>query len=192
MTTKNAASKNKRKSLKRVEFGNPILRAKARSLSLAEISSRQTQALIKNMHLTLSSLQLGIGLAAPQVGEGVALAVIVIRPTPHRPDVEQFELVLINPEITNTYGIKKQMWEGCISSGKGRTGLFAKVPRFNKIKVKFLDEQGRQHHKEYKGLEAHVIQHETDHLNGILFVDKVKDTTSYMTYSEYMKQMKKT
>lgn len=143
------------------------------------------------MQVTLKTLRLGIGLAAPQVGEGIALAVIIIQPTKHRPKVEPFELVLINPLITETFGRKRQLWEGCISSGPNKSGLFAKVPRYHRLKLRFMDEQGVTHHRMFEGLPAHVIQHEVDHLSGVLFVDRVKDTTTYKTYTEYMKQIAK-
>ncbi len=84
------------------------------------------------MQSTLKTFKLGVGLAAPQVGEGLALSVIVIQPTKHRPEVEPFELVIINPKIIETIGRKKQLWEGCISSGAGKAGLFAQVPRYKK------------------------------------------------------------
>ncbi len=186
MTTKNAL---KNKTLRRTQFGDPILRQVAKPLTKQAALSSKIQQLIKDMGSTLSTLKLGIGLAAPQVGETIALAVIAIQPTKHRPKAEPFSLVLINPEITETFGRKKQMWEGCISTGPGKAGLFAKVPRYSKIKVKFLDKKGTQHHQIYKDLPAQVIQHEADHLNGILFVDRVKDTKTYMTYHEYLKHI---
>ncbi len=178
--------------LPRIQFGDPILRQVARQLTVPEILSLETQALIMNMHFTLTEKKLGIGLAAPQVGEGVAIAAIHIQKTSLRPKVEEFSLTIINPVITRRIGRKIQEWEGCISSGSGKAGLFAKVPRYKKIEVEYLDELGKKHTKEFQGLQAHVIQHEVDHLNGILFVDKVKDTKTYMTYSEYKKHRKKT
>lgn len=179
------------KVLKRTEFGNPVLRQQARVLSVAEITAEAVQDLIQNMRFTLTSLKLGVGLAAPQVGEGIALSVIAIRPTPHRPGVKEFDLVIINPEITETFGRKSQMWEACVSGGAGKAALFAKVPRYKKIKLTYVDEYGLSHHDVFEGLPAHVVQHEVDHLNGILFVDKVKDTKTYMTYGEYIKAKKK-
>jgi peptide deformylase len=179
------------KPLKRTEFGDPILRASARRLNKTEITSHKTKKLIADMRHTLSQLKLGVGLAAPQVGHGVALAVIAVRPTEHRPKVERFDRVLINPVIVNTFGRKTQMWEGCISAGAHRAGLFAKVPRYRKVEVKYLDESGHDKTEIFEGLVAQVAQHEIDHLQGILFVDKVKDTTSYMTYKEYLKMVKK-
>jgi peptide deformylase len=180
------------KVLARTQFGNPILHKKAKRISKTEITSLATQRLIKDMQYTLIEKKLGIGLAAPQVGKSVALAVIAIRPTPHRPKVKEFDLVLINPVITDFVGEKTSLWEGCISAGsEGKADLFAKVPRHTEVKVKYHDENGVICHKTFKGLEAQVIQHETDHLNGTLFVDRVTDTKTFMTYKEYMQRIKK-
>lgn len=176
---------------KRAEFGNPILRELTKPLPKAEILSPKVQKLITDMRATLKTYKLGIGLAAPQVGEGIALSVITIQPTKHRPDVELFELVVINPKIIETYGRRVQLWEGCISSGTGKAGLFAKVPRYKKVKVRFYDQKAKRHEQVFEGLRAHVLQHEIDHLNGVLFVDKVKDTKTYTTYSEYLKLQRK-
>jgi peptide deformylase len=175
------------KLLPRSQFGNPILRQVAKPLTKNEIVSDEIQKLIKNMHFILSDKKLGVGLAAPQVGKSVALAVINIQKTELRPDVKPFKLTIINPVITKTYGRKTQRWEGCISSGAGKAGLFAKVPRYKKIELEYQDEKGKKQIKTFKDLQAHVIQHEVDHLNGILFVDRVKDTKTYMTYAEYKK-----
>lgn len=179
------------KELPRTQFGNPILRKKTKQLSKAEIISPATQQLIKNMRHTLIKEKLGIGLAAPQVGKSLALAVIAIRPTLHRPKVKEFDLVLINPKIVKHEG-SKELWEGCISAGsKGKADLFAKVPRHTRITVEFYDENGNKSIKTFSGLLAQVIQHESDHLNGVLFVDHVKNTKSFMTYNEYMQRVKR-
>ena len=144
------------------------------------------------MRYTLTEKKLGIGLAAPQVGRGIALTVIAIRSTPHRPNVKHFDLVLINPAITDYVGEKTELWEGCISAGSnGKADLFAKVPRYKKITVSYFDEHGMPQVMTFTGLKAQVVQHETDHLNGILFVDHVKNTKTFMTYSEYMARIKK-
>lgn len=170
------------------EFGNSVLRETARRLTIEEIKSQKIQQLIKNIRHTLTEQKLGVGLAAPQVGEGLAISVIAILPTRHRPEVELFEQVIINPKITKTFGNRTQLWEGCISAGK--SGLFAKTPRYKKVEAEFLDEHGKKHKKIFEGLPAHVVQHETDHLNGILFMDHVKDTSTYMTMKEYKKQVR--
>lgn len=175
------------KILPRIELGNPVLRKQAIPLSKEEIASTKIQTLIKNMHHTLLAEKLGIGLAAPQVGQSIALSVVAIRPTSHRPHVSKFDAVIINPRIVKTYGNKKQLWEGCLSAGE--SGLFGKVARFARAEVFYLDEHGAEHTKQFEGLQAQVMQHEIDHLNGVLFVDHVKDPGTYMTLTEYKKQV---
>lgn len=174
------------------QFGSKVLRAKTKAFAPEEIGSKKVQRLIKDMRVLLLDKKLGIGLAAPQVGQGIALAVIAIRPSERRPKAQKFDLVMINPEIKEFIGRKKPMWEGCISSGRGgRANLFAQVPRHKAVKVSYFDEKGQQHIRVFEGLEAQVAQHEIDHLNGVLFVDRVKNTKSYMTYKEYKKMIQK-
>lgn len=132
-----------------------------------------------------------MGLSAPQVGESIALAVIAIRPSETRPKAKPFDLVIINPEIIEYIGDKKALWEGCISSGSnGTAGMFAKVPRHPTVKVKYYDENGKLCNRTFRDLKAQVMQHEIDHLNGVLLVDRVKDTKSYMTHKEYKKMLR--
>ena len=173
--------------MKVTEFGNPILRQKAEELALKDIKSQKTADLITQMRNFIVSKKMGVGLAAPQIGEPRALAVICVRPTKHRKNIPEFDLVIINPYITKSFGRKIQQWEGCISAGPLKSGLFAKVPRYKKVEIKYYDEKGHQQQKIFEGLPAQIIQHEIDHLNGVLFVDKVKDTKTYITYSEYLK-----
>lgn len=179
------------KLLSITEFGNAILRAKAQLLTPDEIVSQKVQQLIKNMRHTLTEQKLGVGLAAPQVGYGLAISIISVRPTAHRPLVEPLERVIINPKITKVFGRRAQMWEGCISSGNGKAGLFGKTLRYKKVEVAFLDSNGKKCREVFEGLPAQIMQHEIDHLNGILFVDHVKDTTTYMTMKEYKKMVAK-
>lgn len=180
----------KGKVLVRTQFGDPILRKEARRVTKAEITSQKIQTLIADMQHTLKSLKLGVGLAAPQVGASLQLAVICIQPTAHRPDVTPFEEVLINPVITEKSKGTALLWEGCISSGDGDVGLFAKVSRHKEICVTYQAADGTTHRRTFTGLQAQVIQHEVDHLHGALFVDRVEDTSSYMTYAEYIKRIR--
>jgi peptide deformylase len=143
------------------------------------------------MRLTIAKRKYGVGLAAPQVGKSVAISIIAIKTTPTRPNLKQFEAVIINPEIIETFGYRKQSWEGCVSAGGGNNTMFARVPRYKKIKLRWYDEQAKRHEKVLDGIAAHVAQHEVDHLRGILFVDRVKDTKSYMMMSEYKKRFVK-
>lgn len=179
------------KTLRRRQFGDPILRQQATKVPVSDIGSDKIQGLIKNMRHTLVDQKLGMALAAPQVGESLSLVVIAVRPLLHRHKVEPFDMVLINPEITEHTGRRKSLWEGCISSGRGgRADLFAKVPRYPKVKVRYYDEDGNKHHKILSDFHAHIVQHEVDHLNGILFVDRVKDTHTYKTYQEYLRMVR--
>lgn len=175
--------------LKRTYFGNPILRVRAKKLSTAEILSDEIQNLIKDIKFTVDKRKYGVGIAAPQVGLCVALALIAIKPTPTRPDRKVFNSVIINPKVIETYGNKKGMWEGCISYGSDSNYPYGKAMRYKKIKVCYYDENAKKHTKILQGLIAHVFQHETDHLNGILFVDRVKDNSTFIMSSEFRKRI---
>lgn len=170
-------------ALKRTQFGNNILRAVAARLSDEQILSAETQEFIRAMYDTLENKKYGIGLAAPQVNRSLAISVISTKPTPTRPTIKHEKLTIINPEIIKTYGYRTGLWEGCISG----TDMYAKAMRYKKIRIRWQDEKAKQHERDFEGLMAHVLQHEIDHLNGILFVDRVKDTKTYMTFSEYKK-----
>ena len=141
------------------------------------------------MRHTLHEKSYGVGIAAPQVGVSIALSVIGIKPTPNRPNLEPFETVIINPEIIETYGSRKRLWEGCISCGTGNNTLFAQVSRYKRIKLRWLDEKGTKREEILDGFVAHVAQHEVDHLNGVLFVDRVKDPSTFMMADEYRKRI---
>lgn len=174
--------------LRLTRFGDPILRRIAHYLTIDDIQSEDIQELIANIRHTNKEKQYGVGLAAPQVGVSVALSVIGIKPTPTRPDNVPFEAVIINPQYTGI-GRRTGMWEGCQSCGRGNETLYAKALRFRKIRAEWLDEQAHKHEEELEGFPAHVFQHETDHLNGILFVDRVRDTTTYMMADEFRKRI---
>lgn len=169
------------------EMGNSLLREAAQPVKAKEIGSTKINQLIKGLKQTLITKKMGVAIAAPQVGESLAISVIHVQPTKQRPKVKPFELVVINSSIIETFGRRSQLWEGCISAAKSQ--LFAKVPRYKKVKVRFLDEAGTQHEQIFEGLIAQIMQHEIDHLNGVLFVDRVKDPTTYMTLKEYKKQV---
>jgi len=169
--------------LKRTQFGNPLLRTPARRLTRQEILSRATQDLLRNMRYTLTEKRYGVGLAAAQIGEPLAIAIIRLKPTPTRPHTPKLSLTLINPEIVSHSGKQTGEWEGCISG----PDMYGKAMRYPKIRVRWLDGQARKREKDFEGLVAQVIQHEIDHLNGILFVDRVRDSKTYVTASEYKK-----
>jgi len=176
------------KLLEVVRFGNPVLRKIARRLSSDEILSPENQRLVDDIRHTNLKRKSGVGLAAPQVDKSVALSVIGIKPTPNRPNLEPFESVIINPSYTGV-GKLVGMWEGCASCGNNEDALFAQVERYKTIHATWYDERAVYHEEKLSGFVAHVFQHETDHLNGILFIDRVKDTTTYMMADEYRKRI---
>lgn len=170
------------------QFGDPVLRTPARRLSMAEIQSAEIQHLITDMQQFNEAKQYGVGLAAPQYGVGVALSIIGIKPTPNHPEFEAFDGVIINPSYQGI-GRRSGMWEGCQSGGFGKDTLYAKALRYCRIKATWHDEHANRHTAELEGFIAHVFQHETDHLNGILFIDRVRDRTTFMMASEYRKRV---
>lgn len=176
--------------LKLTRFGNPILREKATLITIDEIKSEKTQRLIDDIRYTNRQKKYGVGLAAPQVGEPVALSVIGIKSTPTRPDIKPLDMVIINPRY-NGIGRRSSKWEGCQSSGSGRNTLFGKALRYKKIQATWYDENATQHDEILEDFTAHVFQHETDHLHGILFVDRVRDTNTFMLGDEYRKRIVK-
>ena len=176
------------KLLTLTRFGNPVLRKVARQLTVDEIKSKEVQDPIANIRYTNQTKQYGVGIAAPQVGESVALSVIGIKPTPTRPELDTFDCVIINPSYEGI-GKLTGKWEGCQSGGTGDDIMFAKVQRYGKVRATWYDEHAVLHHEELSGFVAHAFQHETDHLGGMLFVDKVKDTTTYMMADEYRKRI---
>lgn len=169
-------------------FGNPILRRVAPRLSDEEIRSSEIQLFITEMRETVEKEKAGVGLAAPQVGIGIALALISIKPTPNRPDRERFESIIINPSYVGI-GRRIGMWEGCISTGRGNDTLFGKALRYRKIRARWTDSQCIRHDEILDGFVAHVFQHETDHLQGILFVDRVRDNKTLIMADEYRKRI---
>lgn len=176
------------KTYKLTRFGNPILREKTIRLTVGEIKSDKIQQLIADIRYTNETKKYGVGLAAPQVDESVALSVIGIKPTPTRPNLEKFDQVIINPTYVGI-GRRTGMWEGCQSSGSGKNTLFGKALRYRKIRATWHDEHAEFHDEELSGFVAHVFHHEADHLNGILFVDKVRDSRTFMLADEYRKRI---
>lgn len=177
------------KILTLMRLGNPVLRKATKTLTPAEIKSDEIQTLINDMRHTLLQKEYGVGLAATQVNHSIALSVIGIKPTPSRPDLKPFDSVIINPKIIETFGKLEPKWEGCVSCGTGDDILFGQVPRYRKVKLRWLDENGRQQEDVLEDFVAHVAQHEVDHLSGVMFVDRVEDPKTFMMTNEYKKRV---
>jgi len=170
--------------LKVARMGHPVLRAKALPVPAGQILSPSVQRLIDDMFETMREYT-GIGLAAPQVHQSVRIFVAGVREGIIGPAITEDEgmpyMTLINPEVTRIGGLTDEAWEGCLSIPDVR-GL---VPRAAEIRVKALDRAGKRMTFTAKGLPARVIQHETDHLDGVLFVDRMASLASLAFMEEY-------
>jgi len=144
---------------------NPILRQVGKELTVEEIGSKKIKKLIKDLIETMY-IHDGVGIAAPQVGESVKIFIIAKDFTP----TKEKDLILINPVWEKKSIAKYIDEEGCLSV----PGVYGLVKRYKKIKVKALDENGKEICFEAEDFPARVIQHESDHLQGILFIDKAK------------------
>lgn len=169
--------------LKVAKMGHPVLRTKAKSLSPKEILLPENQLLIDNMVETMREYD-GVGLAGPQVHESKRIFVVEVVENPDNPKRGETPLtVLINPVIKPLTNDKALGWEGCLSIPDMR-GM---VPRFTEIEVSALDREGKELNFKAKDFFAVVIQHENDHLDGILFLDRMQDFSTLTYLNEYSK-----
>ena len=165
--------------LKVARMGHPVLRAKARPLDKAEIRSAAVQKLIDDMIDTMAEYH-GVGLAAPQVHEALRIFVAAIDDG-EEDEGEVTPLALINPEITVVGADLVEDWEGCLSIPDVR----GRVPRAREIKVRAYDRRGDRLELRAHDFPARVIQHETDHLDGVLFFDRMRTFESLTFLDEY-------
>jgi len=172
--------------LKVARLGHPVLRTKAKPVPVSEITSPGVQRLIDDMFETMREYS-GIGLAAPQVHVSSRIFVAGLRPSQAiqemSDDHEMPFITLINPEITLVPGAPDEGWEGCLSIPDMR-GL---VPRAAEIRVRAHDRTGKRIEISAKGLPARVIQHENDHLDGILFFDRMLTLATLTFMDEYQR-----
>jgi peptide deformylase len=169
--------------LKVARMGHPVLRARARPLEKTEIRSASIQKLIDDMLDTMIEYH-GVGLAAPQVHEGLRLFVASLDTGDADDDGERARpepIAIVNPEISVVDPAIVEDWEGCLSIPDIR----GRVPRAWEIKVRALDRQGGRIELRAKGFPARVILHETDHLDGVLFFDRMKSFESLTFLDEY-------
>jgi peptide deformylase len=171
--------------LKVARMGHPVLRAKARPLEKAEIRTAAMQKLIDDMIDTMTEYH-GVGLAAPQIHEGLRIFVAALDAGDD--DEEPSEpIALINPEITVVGSDVVEDWEGCLSIPDIR----GRVPRARAIKVRAFDRTGARIELSAHDFPARVIQHETDHLDGVLFFDRMKSLASMTFLDEYSRYWRK-
>jgi len=159
-----------------LQIGNPILEKKTRKVN--DVNGRKIQKLIGSMTDFVLNDDESVGLAAPQVGKDLAICVVK-RVADRKIDDESQEVKevfpLINPEIISTSKKTLTYWEGCLSVGEGEERLFGPVTRPKSVRIKYLDQSGKENFLEAEGFFAFVIQHEIDHLKGVLFLSHIQD-----------------
>lgn len=168
--------------LKVARIGHPAIRTAARPLTAEEIASPALQRLVDDMIDTMKDYD-GVGLAAPQVHLDLQLAVIEVPGRDDRAEAAVPLTVLVNPEVTRVGEADVEGWEGCLSIPE----LRGVVPRAKRVKLKALDRHGQPYEMEVGGFFARVIQHECDHLDGRVYLDRMKGLKS-LTYLHEMEK----
>ena len=165
-----------------VEVGHPVLRECAREVSEEELRSDEVQRLIDDMVETMRAAD-GAGLAANQVAETLRIAVVEVRPgNPRYPYKAPIPLtVVVNPVIEPLDDEVERINEGCLSV----PNLRGEVPRHMSIRLRYTDRDGEEHEEVRRGLTAGTFQHELDHLDGVLFLDRVDDPATLTTWDAY-------
>lgn len=158
-----------------VRLGNPILRTPSQAIPKEEITSEAIQSLIRDLYDHMRHYQ-GVGIAAPQIGVNKQVFVYGFDSNPRYPDEGPVPLTtMINPQVLNYSEQKLERYEGCLSL----RGLRGNVPRAAEITISGFDEHGQGFERTISGFEARIVQHELDHLNGLVFVDRVADLTTF-------------
>ncbi|WML89926.1 peptide deformylase [Thiothrix lacustris] len=169
--------------LRIAQQGEPILAQRAANVT--NLHDATIQNLIDDMQATLLAAN-GVGIAAPQVFISLRIIIIASRPKPRYPDAPLMEpLAMINPEICWQSPDTCTGWEGCLSVPDAR----APVSRSNHLRVRYLTRKGEIIETEYVGFVARIIQHECDHLDGVLFPERVTDVTEILSEAMFQKIM---
>jgi peptide deformylase len=167
--------------LKVARLGHPVLRQTTAALTEADLQSALMQKFIDDMIETMKEYD-GVGLAADQVHESKQIAVLEVADNPRYPSKPQVPLtVLVNPKITPLSDDTEEDWEGCLSI----PDLRGKVPRYTRIRVEAWDRNGKPLDFIASDFHARVIQHEFDHLNGKVYLDRMRDFSSLTFLQEF-------
>src|SRR3989338_6347767 len=171
---------------KTFQIGSEPIRS--RSAAVENVSSKKIQRIVRDLVDTMRYENL-VSMAAPQIGERQRIFVSEIRTTTIKKKLPEDKLrIFINPHIVSNSKSEVDGYEGCGSVGLAN--LFGPVKRFREVTVKALDGRGKSFELKATGLLARIIQHEIDHLNGTVFIDKVKNTQQLLGREEYMKLKK--
>jgi peptide deformylase len=165
------------------QLGNPILRQQAQVID--NVRDEPIQQLIDDLIATAATSN-GVGIAAPQVSKSYRLFIVASRPNARYPDAPMMEpTAMINPRIIARSSEVVKGWEGCLSV----PGIRGLVPRSQAIEVEYTSRDGQLHRQELTGFVARIFQHEYDHLDGIVFLDRVESTQDLMTEQEYQQRI---
>jgi peptide deformylase len=146
-----------------------------KSKPLERFDTAQLKELLIDMRDTMAHLD-GAGLAAPQIGVGLRVVIFGVTSNPRYPDVEPVpDTVLINPVLTPLADEVEEGWEGCLSV----PGMRGWVPRWKRLRYRGFDEKGNPFQRDVEGFHARVVQHEVDHLDGILYPMRIRDLTKF-------------
>jgi peptide deformylase len=141
------------------------------SKKITRFGTPELQSLLTDMRDTMAHLT-GAGLAAPQIGVGLRMVIFGVTSNPRYPDIEPVpDTVLINPELTPLADEMEESWEGCLSV----PGMRGWVPRWKRLRYRGFDEKGNPFQRDVEGFHARVVQHEVDHLDGILYPVRIRD-----------------
>lgn len=167
--------------LKVSRLGHPVLRKVAEHVPLHELKSPAMQKFIDDMIETMKEYD-GVGLAADQVHESKQIAVLEVADNPRYPNKPEVPLtVLVNPSFTPLSEEMEEDWEGCLSI----PDLRGRVPRYKSIRVRALDRNGKDLDFVASDFHARVIQHEIDHLNGKVYLDRMRDFSTLTFLREF-------
>lgn len=170
-------------SLPIAQLGNPILRQQAKLVD--NIQDEAIQNLIDALMVTATASN-GVGIAAPQVSQSARIFIVASRPNPRYPNAPEMEpTAMINPQIITHSTEVVNGWEGCLSI----PGIRGIVPRYQAIEVEYTTRNGKQNRQELTDFVARIFQHEYDHLEGIVFLDRLKSTQDLMTEQEYLQRI---
>ena len=148
-----------------------------------DVLSDTVQQLIKSLQAALANSQ-GVGLAAPQIGIAKRLVIVASRPTARYPYAPLMQpTVMINPSFAPLSDQQENDWEGCLSI----PGIRALVPRYQEIAIRYTDTDGQSVGQTLNGFVARVFQHEIDHLEGLVYLDRVLDNRDIVAESEFLK-----
>jgi peptide deformylase len=172
-------------SLSIIQLGDRILRQKAAWVE--NVHDARIQKLIDDL-ITTAAQANGVGIAAPQVAESVRLFIVASRPNARYPNAPEMQpTAMINPKIVAHSTEVSKDWEGCLSVPDIR-GL---VPRYQAIAIEYTDRNGKLQKQELTNFVARIFQHEYDHLNGVVFVDRLESHLDRITEEEYQKNVLK-